>query len=180
MTFIKGKPAEDWIEKNHPKNGVVRIYWKNIVGLNMGSNSEGKPQKDFDGEATYDEEEGVGLRYEWEYKDGKRADGISRGWYSNGQLKCEWTWKDGERNGLQTQWNPDGTKEWEGYYKDGKKHGLRTWYYGNGQKKWEGVWKNGEQDGVWTHWYDNGEKQKEETFKDDKLISKKEWNRLRR
>jgi antitoxin component YwqK of YwqJK toxin-antitoxin module len=26
------------------------------------------------------------LRYEWEYKDGERADGISRGWHTNGHL----------------------------------------------------------------------------------------------
>ena len=27
------------------------------------------------------------LRYEWEYKDGKRVDGISKGWWPNGNIK---------------------------------------------------------------------------------------------
>ena len=29
------------------------------------------------------------LRYEWEYIEGKRADGISRSWYENKQIKKE-------------------------------------------------------------------------------------------
>ena len=34
------------------------------------------------------------LRYEWYYKDGKRADGISKGWFPNGKLKQTMSWKN--------------------------------------------------------------------------------------
>jgi len=58
MTYIDGLKAEDWIEIHKPENGLFRQYFDNGQ-----------------------------LRYEWYYKDGKRADGISRGWWSNGILK---------------------------------------------------------------------------------------------
>jgi NDP-sugar pyrophosphorylase family protein len=35
------------------------------------------------------------LRYQWEYKDGIRADGISKSWRSDGSLKYKTYWRDG-------------------------------------------------------------------------------------
>ncbi len=40
------------------------------------------------------------LRYEWYYKDGKRADGISKGWFPNGKLKQTMSWKNETTDGL--------------------------------------------------------------------------------
>ncbi len=59
-------------------------------------------------------------RYEWYYKDGKRADGVSRGWWPNGILKQERTYKDGKEDGLFTKWYENGQKKSEITYKDGK------------------------------------------------------------
>ena len=42
------------------------------------------------------------LRYEWYYKDGERADGESKGWFPNGNMKQVWNWKNGEKDGLFT------------------------------------------------------------------------------
>ena len=74
MTWVNDKPAKDWIEENHPNNGVFRVYWKDVITTNRGG-------------ATLNPDEGEGLRYEWEYKDGKRVDGISKGWWPNGNIK---------------------------------------------------------------------------------------------
>jgi len=60
-------------------------------------------------------------RYEWYYKDGKRADGVSRGWWPNGNLKSEYTLKDGKHDGLYTKWFENGGKEYEHIYKDGER-----------------------------------------------------------
>ena len=49
------------------------------------------------------------LRYEWNYKDGKRADGKSYGWWPNGKQKIIRNWKDGKHYGLQREFYTDGS-----------------------------------------------------------------------
>jgi hypothetical protein len=86
------------------------------------------------------------LRYEWYFKlplDGTRADGISRGWWPNGQLKQIKTWKSGKKVGISTGWHENGQKWYEQTYKDDKKNGLYI-EYENGQKLWEGIYKDHE------------------------------------
>ena len=72
-------------------------------------------------------------------------DGLHTSWYENGQMKYEWTYKDGERDGLWNSWFEDGQKWYERTYKDGEKDGLRTWWYEDGQKSLEGSYKDGEE-----------------------------------
>ena len=112
-----GRDVDEWINENHPKNGLFRVYYKKEKG---NPAIEGVSLKD----------EGYGLRYEWYYKDGKRADGIAKGWYQGGQLKNIKIYKDGKLNGLQTDWFQNGQKYKEQIYKDGK------WDY-NGLNEWD-------------------------------------------
>tara|TARA_Y100000310_G_scaffold308935_1_gene352541 strand:- start:20 stop:334 length:315 start_codon:yes stop_codon:yes gene_type:complete len=102
MSIINDKPAEEWIEKTHPKNGLFRADWTE------------------DGHGISLEDTGFGIRYEWYYKDGKRVNGISRGWWPNGNLKQEFTFKNGKRDGLGTGWYKNGQKRLVRFYKDGK------------------------------------------------------------
>ena len=126
-----------WIKENCPENGLFRAYWKEEATLEPSL-----------------EDTGFGLRYEWYYKDGKRADGISKSWFQTGQLKHTWTWKDGKKNGLYTFWGKNGKK-------------LETYYYNAGIKN-----------GLYTQWYDNGNKMQEFTYVNRKRIDKiREWNR---
>ena len=152
MSTINGKPAEDWISENSPEIGVFRAYWTE------------------DGKSVSLEDTGYGLRYEWYYKDGKRVDGVSRGWHLNGQIKSIHTYKDGEWDGKWTYWYENGQKSGEKTYKDGIKEGKWTWWYENGQKSWEGTYKDGELDGLVTQWMYDGQKEKDETYKDGNLI----------
>ena len=39
------------------------------------------------------------MRYEWEYQDGKRKDGLSYGWYQDGAVKQISEWKDNRLHG---------------------------------------------------------------------------------
>ena len=153
MSDINGKHASIWINTNHPQDGLFRVYWKN-------------PEQ---GGATLDSEEGEGLKYEWEYKDGQRADGISKGWFPNGQMKSIHPWKDGEKNGLYNAWYENGQKGTEMTWKDGKQVGLWTTWYENGQKKGEGNYKDGELDGLHTWWYRTGQKKYEGTYNNGKV-----------
>ena len=131
MSIIDGKRPKFWIEKNYPKNGAFKVYWKDIVNTHEGG-------------ATLNPDEGESLRYEWYYKDGKRADGVSKAWWPDGKLKQVKTWKNNTYNGKTNFWYPNGQKRLEETYKEGKPDGLRTRWHENGQKKYEGTYKNDE------------------------------------
>ena len=52
------------------------------------------------------------------YKDGER-NGLQTDWYENGQKSCEVSWKDGKKDGVQTEWYENGTKKEIRNYLDG-------------------------------------------------------------
>tara|TARA_B100001105_G_C22222726_1_gene370398 strand:- start:55 stop:558 length:504 start_codon:yes stop_codon:yes gene_type:complete len=164
MSRINGISSNDWIKQNCPETGWFRVYWKDVVNPHSGG-------------TTFDESEGECLRYEWEYKDGKRADGVARSWYPSGQLKEERTYKNGKQDGLSTVWYENGEKGLEGTFKHGELDGLWTEWYFNGQKMRERTYKDRKLDGFWTEWYDNGQKMRERTYKDGTRITKKVWSK---
>ena len=103
-------------------------------------------------------------RYEWEYKNGKRVDGISRGWYDDGKLKSIRTFKNGKRNGLQIEWYENGKKKFEETWKDNKLTGTsKTWFY-SGRKEREANYKDDKLDGLYTEWDVQGNLIKQETY----------------
>ncbi len=169
MGYINGIGSDLWIEENHPENGCLRVYWKGVIHYVPGGI--------WDADFTLNEEEGDGLRYELFFKDGMRADGITRGWYPNGNLKSEHTWKDGKLNGKWIQWKETGEKEIVKYYKDGNHDGSYIEWYKNGEKLKEGTYKNDFYDGLWTYWYVNGQKRWEKTFKLGEIISEINYNK---
>ena len=102
MSYINGKFAQEWIKENHPENGWFRAYWTEDGALaELNPDHLAEPQISL-------EDCGLGIRYEWEYKDGERADGESKGWYPDGRIKFNWTWKDGKLNGPFTSWYSNG------------------------------------------------------------------------
>ena len=56
-----------------------------------------------------------------------------RGWYKNGQLWYEYTYKNGKKDGLARWWHENGQLEAEGTYKDGKLEGARRMWDDNGE-----------------------------------------------
>ncbi len=132
MSWIDGQTAEEWIEENHPENGIFRVYWKDVISI-----------EPLDGGVTLDIHEGEGLRWEWYYKEGA-IDGVSMGWYPNGQLKQERHRKNGKLHGLWTEWFDNGNKKFEGNYKVGKRDGVFTQWHVNGSDIFERIiFKNG-------------------------------------
>ena len=109
-------------------------------------------------------------------KDGRMISRTEWSWYDNGQKLSEITYKNREKDGLETNWYENGQKNEEGTWKDGKEDGLWTnWYY-NGQKWWEITYKDGKEGGIRTTWYENGQKRWEGTYKDGNIVSYKRWN----
>jgi len=68
----------------------------------------------------------------------------------------------------------NGDKKWEVNYKNGIKEGIQTDWYPNGEKMLEGMYKNGKKEGTWSSWDKNGKK-KEIMFKEDREISSKDF-----
>ena len=139
--------AQEWIKENHPENGLFKVYWKDVISPHNG----GASFKD----------EGEGLRWEWYYKDGKMADGISRGWFPK---KCSYRTKTGYWKGS-NQIKLAGKLKIIRYWKNGKPDGLFTEWYESGYKKEEGTWKNGLPDGHWKRWEIGGNLTEERIWK---------------
>jgi antitoxin component YwqK of YwqJK toxin-antitoxin module len=106
---------------------------------------------------------------ELNYKNGKK-DGVNTQWYENGKKKSEGTWKDGKEDGLVTNWYENGQKSVEFTFKDGERDGLVTNWYENGQKSVEFTLKDGERDGLVTNWSENGQKSGERTYKNGVIV----------
>ena len=73
--------------------------------------------------------------------------GIGYDVFSNGQLKSEYNYKDGKRDGLHKSWYHHGQLEREENYKNGKKDGLYKSWDVNGKLLQEKNYKNGKKDG---------------------------------
>ena len=153
MSKVNDEWGCDWVERNHPENGLFRVYWKDIIDNNHAS-------------STFDENESEGLRWEWYYKNGQK-NGVSKGWWPNGKLKHWWSWKNGIADGMWIYWNNDGQKYCEENYKDDKLNGTRTTWYENGQKELDGTYKKGCRDGNWSEWYASGQKKSLGTYSNE-------------
>lgn len=137
------------------------------------------------------------------YKDGKK-NGLWRTYYQTGQLKTEGRYSAGLKEGVHKEWAKDGILLLEGIYAQGKANGLMKWYHERGHLAGEGnmvddirvgPWKicdveengfcieahfkDGKRDGIWriNHEDANDKLWKEQTWKDDKVVSEKCWDK---
>ena len=101
--------------------------------------------------------------------------GKIKGWFENGQLRYEGTWKDGKNDGFYKRWHKNGQRWYEGTYKDGGAHGSWKGWHDNGQLSDEWNYKDGKHDGDFKYYDENGKLTKEETYKDGILISGKKY-----
>jgi hypothetical protein len=184
MTFINKDGADNWIEKNHPENGVFRVYWSGDCKWVSGSSLRYKKPngiwaggaRTMDGAATLDPDEGKGLRYEWEYKDGKRADGESKSWFPNGQIRTLKTWKNGQLNGPHIFWKEHGQKQVENFFSRSFRHGKQTYWYDNGVVQKTEFWIQGTKHGKWEKWGNNGKYVGYQVWENGKLVKKENWD----
>jgi len=89
------------------------------------------------------------ILYNGKKKFRKPYTGIITTYYSNGEKKSEYSYKEGKEDGLFIQW------------------------YENGNKKKEGISHHGEWNGTLISWWENGQKSSEIIYKDDILINVK-------
>ena len=84
------------------------------------------------------------------------ADGLSRGWFEDGQPEIEETFLDGVSNGVRTRWYPGGTKKSTATIRDGVIVGSYVTWHDNGQKAAEVDMVDGQPHGLAEAWHPNG------------------------
>ncbi len=128
---------------------------------------------------SYDEKTGI-LTHKTFHKDGKTLHYI-RSYNAKGQLSgsmaqykedgspvIEYNYKDGKKNGLQTDYFPQETREET--YKNGILDGAFRVKDKTGQMVMEGFFINGKEDGQFTEYDKNGKVITSETFKNGELV----------
>lgn len=91
--------------------------------------------------------------------------GIFEGYYDNGQLKYQTTFKDKIAQNASYYWYPDGMLAWEIIY-DSDKNIIETekQWHKNGQRAKETIRQDGKIHGLTTEWYMSGEKKSEISY----------------
>ena len=111
------------------------------------------------------------------YFKGALFNGVGFDVYSNGQLKYETNFKDGERDGLAKEWYEDGQLSYETNFKDGEYDGVCKSWVEDGQLYLEENWKDGEYHGLYKEWYEDGFWKHVTNYKDGKQDGlAKEWD----
>ncbi len=86
-----------------------------------------------------------------------RLSGLSRSWYSNGQLEDECTYTAGQRTGLFRRWYFNGQLLDECTYAAGQRTGLYRRWYSDDQLWEECTFAAGQRTGLYRRWHGNGQ-----------------------
>ena len=101
--------AIDWIEENKPQDGPFIVFYKDDpISVTTDINESKNKQ----------------VRWEMHFKDGKRADGNSYGWFWDGTIKQILGWKDNRKHGANIRFYPNGMVVDQWNYKNGIRDGI--------------------------------------------------------
>ena len=64
-------------------------------------------------------------------------------WFKNGQIECDYNYKDGKLHGEFNDWYENGQINCDRNYKDGKLHGNCKSWYTDGQLRFDRNYKDG-------------------------------------
>ncbi len=102
--------------------------------------------------------------------------GVSREWYSNGQLKTEASYLDGKLDGPYLRWYANGEPQINGRYKNNLRIGPFLEYYKNGKPKAAYNYSEyGSLEGPQLHYRSNGFKMRQETYVSGRMVGRKYW-----
>lgn len=102
--------------------------------------------------------------------------GLYKEWYSNGQLKVEATYKDGQLDGTFKKFYSNGNKRVEGRYAENTRVGVYKEFYKNGKLKLNYTYSPiGKFEGKQTRYRMNGFPLSEYTYYEGKLVGKRFW-----
>ena len=107
---------------------------------------------------------------------GDQLNGLSHGWYTNGQLQVTEYYVDGVSHGLRTKWYASGIKKSEAHIAHGQLHGTFMQWYENGQLAECADFNQGIPNGNSTAFYPSGFQKAEVEMKNGKPVKQTFWN----
>ena len=107
-------------------------------------------------------------------RDGK-LNGLSEGWYSDGQQQVSEIFVDGKSHGVRVKWHRNGQKSAEDAIVNGELSGSCRKWHDNGQLAEEMAMVDGQADGQARSWHPDGSQKAEVTLEMGKVIEQKFW-----
>jgi len=89
----------------------------------------------------------------------------SKGYYKSGELKFEYNYVDGIRQGVSKEYYKNGKLRLKENYQKGKLEGICKEYYQNGELKSKSEYVSGKKQGIFKDYYKNGKLQSEEAVR---------------
>ncbi|GJL79124.1 MAG: hypothetical protein NPINA01_21130 [Nitrospinaceae bacterium] len=103
-------------------------------------------------------------------------EGVSKMYYSSGELMTHWVYKKGKRHGVGIGYFRNGKIKDEGFYKDDKLDGLVKMYYEDGTPKTEMNFKEDRQEGTTRTYTKEGKLEFIYTHRKGRLINRKKFD----
>ena len=110
------------------------------------------------------------------YNNKKPPNGLFERYWSNGNVRYKWYYKNGKQEGASNAWYPNGDLKNLQHYRKGLRHGMLIGFFENGHVSGIRHFNNGKKTGIWTDFWPIGQKWCEKKFNNDKLIYEKFWN----
>ncbi len=104
-----------------------------------------------------------------------KLNGLSEGWYSDGQQQVAETFVDGKSHGVRLKWYGNGVKEAEDTIVHGELIGLCRKWHDNGQLAEEMTMVNGKAHGQARSWHPDGSQKAQVALKMGEVIEQKFW-----
>ena len=106
---------------------------------------------------------------------GGKLNGLSEGWYSDGQLQVRETFVESRSHGVRIKWYSNGKKKAEDTMKHGELHGSCRKWHDNGLLSEEMTMINGKANGRARSWHKDGSLKAEVLLKMGEVVDQKFW-----
>ena len=104
-----------------------------------------------------------------------KLNGLSEGWFRDGQLQVREEFLDGKSHGVRVKWHPNGEKHAEDTIEHGELHGPCRKWHDNGQLAEEMIMVNGQPDGQARSWHPDGSQKAEVLMKMGEVLKQEFW-----
>ncbi|MDC0319235.1 hypothetical protein OAM02_01455 [Verrucomicrobia bacterium] len=106
---------------------------------------------------------------------GGKLNGLSEGWFSDGQQQVAEVFVDGKSHGVRVKWHRNGQKAAEDTIVNGELNGPCRKWHDNGQLAEEMAMVDGQADGQARSWHPDGSQKAQVTLKMGEVIKQKFW-----
>ena len=106
---------------------------------------------------------------------GGKLNGLSEGWYSDGQQQVVEMFVDGKSHGVRVKWHRNGWKSAEDAIENGELNGPCRKWHDNGQLAEEMTMVDGQADGRARSWHPDGSQKAEVLLEKGKVVKQQFW-----